>query len=109
MLHDMSMSMEEKRDFSTPREAPEAPKYPYGLSIHLGPEELKKLGFMSPPKVGDKMMMMAKVFVKSVSMKESDDKDMPQDLGFSVDLQIAGMALKGEEKDESPSSVIYGE
>ena len=39
------------------------PRYPYGLCISLGKDELEKLGITALPKVGTEMMIMAKCYV----------------------------------------------
>lgn len=78
------------------------PEYPYGLCLHLGMDELEKLGMSQLPEVGAVMMISAKAFVKSTSAYETqgDGKSM------SVDLQITDMEVAaGEKKD--PASVMY--
>lgn len=77
------------------------PQYPYGLCLHLGMDELEKLGMKQLPEVGATMMISAKAFVKSTSAYETqgDGKSM------SVDLQITDMELGAEKKD--PASVMY--
>ena len=50
-MPDLRLSEMEKKDFSTPSTGPKAPKYPYGLKITLGPEELEKLGISELPQV----------------------------------------------------------
>jgi len=79
----------------------EEPQYPYGLCLHLGMDELEKLGITQLPEVGAVMMISAKAFVKSTSAYEtqSDGKTM------SVDLQITDMELGAEKKD--PASVMF--
>jgi hypothetical protein len=107
-MADMRLSAEEKKDFSTPSLAAEAPKYPHGLTIHLGPEELKKLGFLSAPKLDDVLMLLGRAVVSEVS-KDNGSEDSGQ-LDFHVRLQITELEVKGEEKQpNSPSKIIYGE
>lgn len=79
----------------------EEPEYPYGLCLHLGMDELEKLGITQLPEVGAQMMISAKAFVKSTSAYETqgDGKTM------SVDLQITDMELGAEKKD--PASVMF--
>lgn len=79
----------------------EEPQYPYGLCLHLGMDELEKLGITQLPEVGAVIMVSAKAFVKSTSAYETqgDGKSM------SVDLQITDMELGAEKKD--PASVMY--
>lgn len=78
------------------------PRYPYGLCLHLGKDELEKLGMAQLPDVGAKMSIMAMGYVKSTSAYETqgDGKSM------SVEIQITDLELTpGEKKD--PASVLY--
>lgn len=88
---------------SEPKETEiDKPEYPYGLSINLDNESLKKLGMEELPQVGDTMMVMAKVEVRSVSSydtTEGDDKN--------VSLQITEMVAKPKE-GKSLAEKMYG-
>lgn len=78
------------------------PQYPYGLCLHLGKDELEKLGMKELPDVGTPVMVSAKAFVKSTSAynTQGDGKSM------SVELQITDMEVSpGQKKD--PASVMY--
>jgi len=78
------------------------PSYPYGLCLHLGKDELEKLGMTTLPDVGAKMEVMAKGYVKSTSAYETQDDGK----SMSVDIQITDLELApGEMKD--PASVLY--
>jgi hypothetical protein len=100
---DMRVTSEEKRDFSTPR-PPQAPEYPYGLRITLGPDELKKLGISEAPELGKmiKLMAEAKVVEVEVANQEGDSSD------FKVELQIQHLEFQKKEENKSTSSIIYG-
>ena len=100
-MADMSMSAEEKKDFSTPSSM-KAPSYPYGLKISLGPEELEKLGIQDAPELDAEMEFKIKAFVSEVRKNdtEGDEKE------FSVELQIKEMEQKKSEK--SASEALYG-
>lgn len=98
----MKLSEVEKKDLVVP----EPPKYPYGLKISLGPEELEKLGYEDVPQVGSEKKMYALVEVVEVSVAEEkgDDKD------HRVVFQIKELEFKKEEKKEKSSTqVMYGE
>lgn len=78
------------------------PRYPYGLCLHLGKDELEKLGMTTLPDVGAKMEVMAKGYVKSTSAYETQDDGK----SMSVEIQITDLELApGEKKD--PASVLY--
>lgn len=103
---DMKLSTEEKKDFCSPRPIDEAPKYPYGLRITLGPEELKKLGLQELPEVDTIKKLIADVKVVEVASDEKGE--------HRVSLQIIEMSLNKKEKegDEpkelSSEKLLYG-
>jgi hypothetical protein len=81
-----------------PTEA-DAPKYPYGLSISLNDDTLKKLGITELPNVGAKMKLVAVVEVCSTSQyAEQDGVDK------NVSLQITDMELDTGAK---PATAMY--
>lgn len=68
------------------------PDYPYGLSVELRDESLKKLGITELPEVGMKMVMECEVEVVRTSQragKDSSDRE--------VGLQIVKMKLESAE------------
>lgn len=78
------------------------PQYPYGLCLHLGKDELDKLGIKDLPEVGTPVMISAKAFVKSTSAYNTQDSGK----SMSVELQVTDMEVSpGEKKD--PASVMY--
>ena len=78
------------------------PKYPYGLKITLGSEELKKIG-LKDFKVGDKFEfeIVAEVVGVTKEPSEGDENNM------SVELQITDMYQ--DAKEEDATSTMYGE
>ena len=103
---DMKYEEMELKEFTLPK--PAAPKYPHGLRISLGPEELKKLGIQSTPKVEEKYMMDAKVEVVEVTAEDEKGDES----SYRVVLQIKELDLKSEDKKEESTSttkVLYGE
>jgi len=101
-MYDMSYEEKEIKDFSTPKMS--VPKYPHGLKLRLGPEELEKLGVKSAPGIDMKVdiQAVAKVVEVENSVEEGEDS-------YSVELQIVEMELK-EKKESKPEAhqVIYG-
>lgn len=66
-----------------------APDYPWGLTIHLEHDELKKLGMKDLPAVGTVFGLRAKVTVtctRSSAVNGQDEENC-------VDLQITDMAV----------------
>jgi hypothetical protein len=81
------------------------PRYPYGLCISLGKEELEKLGITALPKVGGEMMITAKAVVKSTSAYDTQGgTDM------RVELQITDMDVGQTEnaQNNDRASKLYG-
>jgi len=82
----------------------EYPQYPYGLSIRLDNDSLKKLGIKELPEVGEKMTVIAKVEVTSASQNKSTGGDSK-----NVELQITDMCLEDEGDAKEASKELYGE
>lgn len=103
----ISMKQEAEREEMPGEIEYEEPMYPYGLCLHLGQEQLEKLGITALPTVGTEMMLHAKVFVKGTSAYETQGgKDM------SIDLQITDMELGASENAptaERSATLLYGD
>jgi hypothetical protein len=104
-LVNMEMSQEEAKEQYGASIAADAPKYPYGLCLRLDEEALSKLGMAALPKVGQTMMITARVSVQSVSERESMEGEKEQD----VSLQITDMELAADKPAGSPEKALYGE
>lgn len=65
------------------------PRYPFGLSLFLGDEEMQKLnaGDLS---VGEEVMVVAKARVSGVNAREEADGEMDR----TADLQITDMQIQ---------------
>lgn len=80
------------------------PKYPYGLSLCLDDETLKKLGITELPPVGTVMQLTALVEVCSISNYENQEGS-----DKSLNLQITDMELaNGNSAPKSMADRIYG-
>jgi len=83
-------------------------KYPWGLRLNLGDEELQKLGITDLPKVGTVIAMQCQVKVTGVRSNESQDgenrnlelqvTDCGMDMGKGVDMEKKASNLYGGEK-----------
>ena len=105
---DMSYEEKEVKDFSVPKM--DTPKFPYGLKISLGKEELKKLNLTGTPTVGTEMKMNATVEVVEVSI----DEESGDEKSYRVQLQIKEMEFKKDKtedviKQSDDAQIIYGE
>ena len=82
------------------------PRYPYGLCISLGKDELEKLGITALPKVGTEMMIMAKCYVKMTRAYETQGEG--EDMG--IELQITDMEIQGnqQQRNADASTMLYG-
>ena len=97
----MKLSDLEKKDLLTPNEAP---KYPQGLCVYLGPEELEKLGIQKAPEVGKEYMLLAKAVVVNAGLANKEEGE------YRMELQLQELDLKAKEKDAQPADkVLYGE
>ena len=103
-MPDLRLSEMEKKDFSTPSAGPKAPKYPYGLKITLGPEELEKLGISELPQVDSFVDFEAKAQVVGVSVAESEG-DVNE---HRLELQITEIYMKDKKEEKSTESALYG-
>lgn len=92
-MTNMAMTAEEAKEYGGPcvaaGDAPEGPKYPYGLQLCLNDGSLEKLGITELPKVGTELLVMAKVRVTGVRSSEQQGGDKED----TIDLQVTDMAL----------------
>ena len=107
-LVNMALSKEEAREMrpSTLAE-PELPMYAYGLRLELDDDALEKLGITELPKVGDELMITAKVCVVSTSTSERQGGDEES----RICLQITDLAIGDEDETptpRSPAKALYG-
>lgn len=80
------------------------PRYPYGLCISLGKDELEKLGITSLPTVGAAMNLMARATVKSVSSYETQGEGAD----MRVELQITDLEIGQASASTDAASALYG-
>ena len=82
------------------------PKYPYGLSIYLDDDALKKLGITDLPKVGTSMPATITVTVTGTSQRATQSSKDGEQMRTCVDLQITDMDITMPTK--SAADVLYG-
>lgn len=88
MTH-MARSKKERKEMTKPSSI-EGDKYPYGLRVDLGHEEMQKLGMDSMPKVGDKVHLESHAHVVSASEHHNEGDDEPH---RRVSLELRHMAV----------------
>lgn len=78
--------------------------YPWGLSINLDNETLKKLG-ATPQAVGTEVMITARAIIKSTSSRETEEGTR-----HDASLQITDMAMAPAqaEQQKSAADTLYG-
>lgn len=92
-------------DMPTPQVAGYSPpRYPYGLCICLGNDELDKLGLDSDCEVGDMLHLMAMAKVTSISKRETDKGD-----DCRIEMQITHLGLEDESQEQIPMRRIRPE
>ena len=101
-LIDMKLSKKEAKGDAP--ELSERPRYPYGLSLNLGEEEIEKLGIKDLPKVGDSKMVIAFVDVSSTS----DNKSFDGKTRRNISLQITQMSIE-EKVGKDVLTKLYGD
>lgn len=99
-LISMKQSPEEAAEYNATSNPGEAPMYPYGLTLCLNDDSLKKLG-MPLPGVGQEFTLTARV--KCTSARADEVQDGDHEIG--ADFQITDMQLDGGSK--SPESVLW--
>lgn len=102
----VNMKQQPKREEMPGAIEADEPRYPYGLCISLGKDELEKLGITALPKVGSEMMVTAKAVVKSTSAYDTQGEG--QDM--RVELQITDMDLGQTEnaQNDNRANKLYG-
>lgn len=103
MMKSMKMSKKETEKGMEPVSGSTQGQYPYGLSIHMDDEVMKKLGMKCMPEAGEVMNLMAKVSVTEVSQRERKGGEPMQ----SMTLQITDMDLACEETEDDTAKKMY--
>jgi len=101
-IMDMKLSKKDQKQYE-PAEV-EAPKYPYGLTLHLNNETLEKLGIKTLPKVGQEVVLQGVGNVTSVSENERSGQEKYRD----VSIQITGLGVAPKKKKADVSKTLYG-
>jgi len=105
--HLVDMKLTKKESKAEVATDSKGPRYPYGLSISLDDESLKKLGFDSLPDVNDQFIVVGVGPVTSV--RQSQDED-GADRSFSIQLEKleVGPAVAGAATDTALAAVNKG-
>lgn len=104
-LTNMQLSAEEAKSETgcCPSTDASGPRYPYGLTVYLDDEALKKLGITVLPDVGTVMNLAATVEVTSNSQRQTQDGKT-----VNMDLQITAMDLAPQQAAPTAATVLYG-
>jgi hypothetical protein len=95
---------EADREKTKSAELIDAPAYPYGMCLRLEEATIAKLEIATLPKVGEKMMVMARVEVSETSQRDVVGGS-PQ---RSISLQITDLAIGADVKDKDHATTLYG-
>lgn len=87
-LVDMQMDEAAAEEMAEPTKPGDQPRYPWGLSITLDQDALKKLGLKELPDVDSEFQIEARATVTNVSSSQEVDGDERR----SVGLQITAIA-----------------
>lgn len=101
-LKSVELSAADGAKFAEAAEAPkmEKPRFPFGLSLRLDEETLKKLEISDLPAVESKVSINAVAFVQSAGVNEHVDEDGNKKERKHLELQITAMELGAPEKKE---------
>ena len=102
----VNMKQQPKREEMPGAIEADEPRYPYGLCISLGKEELEKLGITALPKVGSEMMVTAKAVVKSVSAYDTQGEG--QDMRVELQITDMGLGQTDDAQNNDRASKLYG-
>jgi hypothetical protein len=93
---DLALTKKEKTERMSPKAfGMQGPDYPYGLTLRLDKEQIKKLGLSYD--VGDECQIVAIAKVTSKSKHEHKDGDGSE----SIELQLTKMGVGAVESEES--------
>lgn len=102
----INMKQQPKREEMPGAIEADEPRYPYGLCISLGKEELEKLGITALPKVGGEMMITAKAVVKSTSAYDTQGEG--QDMRVELQITDMGLGQTDDAQNNDRASKLYG-
>lgn len=111
MLKSVSMALtpdekeRESRPYSEPAPLEEVNDYPYGLTIHLSANELKKLGFARGTLVpGDRLNIVGVGMVTSSHAETKNTIDT-----FSAGIQFQQLGIEKIDKPDNRAAALFGE
>ena len=98
---DMSLSPQEAQDqYGSPTPTSQLPKYPYGLCICFGPEEIAKLGIEDECNVGDILHLHALAKVTSYSVRETEGGPEPR-----IEMVLAFIEAEDEGEEDTDADM----
>lgn len=98
---------EAKKEYGVESMDDNLPRFPYGLSLYLDDDTLKKLGITDLPKVGTQMPATIMVTVTGTSQRATQSGKEGETMRTCVDLQITDMDITMPSK--SAADVLYGQ
>ena len=99
-LVDMKQSKKKAAESCNPCIEKDAPRYPYGLSVSLENESLKKLGIKTLPKVGETIALRAVAVVESAS-----EHSRQSGTSRRVELQLQKLEVTPTKKPSAEDAV----
>lgn len=107
-MTNLAMTREQaKSEYGVEPADDDLPKYPYGLSLYLDDDTLKKLGITDLPKVGTSLPATITVMVTGTSQRATQSSKDGEQMRTCVDLQITDMDIAMPSK--SAADVLYGQ
>ena len=102
----INMKQQPKREEMPGEIEADEPRYPYGLCLTLGKEELEKLGISALPKVGTEMTITAKAYVKMTRAYETQGEG--KEMGIELQITDMGVGQTENATNDNRASMLYG-
>lgn len=100
-MESLKLSKKDREELTSIEAASDVPQYPWGTRIHLEDEQVTLFPELKGAKVGDELVILAKVHVMSVSESEREDEGGGKNKSQSVELQITDMEFEGTASDDA--------
>ena len=102
----INMKQQPKREEMPGEIEADEPRYPHGLCLTLGKEELEKLGISALPKVGTEMTITAKSYVKMTRAYETQGEG--KEMGIELQITDMGVGQTENATNDNRASMLYG-
>lgn len=82
-------------------------RYPYGLCLNFGKEEVEKIKSLQGLNAGDQVKVEGMGYVKEVSISESGDGKGKEKTRHRVEIQITSVGVEGKKRPQDMDMKEY--